>query len=133
MPAHASVSDTHSSSSSFDRGRGAPALTARYAAFAVVALAVSPLFRAFAWLPLWLAIANGLLAYAYATNRVTIFGKRRDGTIAPLNLVLMLPYLLLVWAFFWLKLFGLRRERCWHEVAPGVYLGRKPRAHELPD
>jgi protein-tyrosine phosphatase len=132
MAAHASVSETLSTSS-FDRGRGAPALTARYAVFAVAALAVAPLFGSFAWLPLWLALSNGLLAYAYASNRVAIFGKRRDGTIAPFNLVLMLPYLLLVWAFFWLKLAGLRSEPCSHLVAPGVYLGRKPRAHELPE
>jgi protein-tyrosine phosphatase len=132
MPAHASASETLSTSS-FDRGRGALALTGRYAVFAVVALAVSPVFGAFAWLPLWLALSNGLLAYAYASNRVAVFGKRRDGTIAPLNLILMLPYLLLVWAFFWLKVFGLRPEPCWHQVAPGVYLGRKPRVHELPD
>jgi protein-tyrosine phosphatase len=98
----------------------------------VLALAVAPLFRAFAWLPLWLALSNGLIAYAYASNRAAIFGKRRDGTIAPLNLVLLLPYLLLVWTFFWLKVAGLRPEPCSHLVAPGVYLGRKPRAHELP-
>jgi protein-tyrosine phosphatase len=134
MAIHASVSDTlsNSDSPSFERGRGSAALALRYAAFAVCAAALAPLLRAFAWLPLWLALSNALIAYAYACNRVAVFGKRRDGAIAPLNLVLMLPYLLLVWAFFWLKVLGLRPEPCWHQVAPGIYLGRKPRAPELP-
>jgi protein-tyrosine phosphatase len=135
MTVEASFSETLSSST-FDRARGAPALAARYALFGLGALALAPLTRQVAWplavLCAWLGVSNLLLAHAYATNRVVLFGKRRDGTQSPLCVALMLPYLLLVWGFFWLKINGLRREPCWHEVSPGLYLGRRPRVSDLP-
>jgi len=116
---------------------GAPALAMRYAAcalgaalIAVPAAALSPLLAA---LLSWLALANTVVAYGYHTGRVAVFGKRDDGRLALLPALVLLPYLLLVWAFFWAKTFGLRRgEACWHRAAPGLYVGRKPRAFELP-
>ena len=116
--------------------RGAHALALRYALFAlVVALIAAPVLLTQTWLGAllsWLALANGVVAHAYATGRVGMFGKRADGRIAPLSLLVLLPYLSLVWAFFWAKTLGLRPEPCWHEAAPGLYVGRKPRAFELP-
>lgn len=117
--------------------RGAAGLALRYALFAVAAalLAAPLIVLEQPWasgLLLWLAIANGVVAYAYATGRVAVFGKRGDGKLALWNTLLLLPYLLLVWAFFWAKTLGLRPEPCWHEAAPGLYVGRKPRAFELP-
>jgi protein-tyrosine phosphatase len=115
------------------RARSAPSLVARHTLFGITALALAPLARHLAWAPIWLGVSNLLLAHAYAQNRAAVFGKRRDGTLAPTRVALMLPYLLLVWAFFQFKRVGLRREPCWHRVAPGIYLGRRPYAHELPD
>ena len=116
---------------------GAPGLALRYAAFALVAAALAVPVATLHAMPgaalAWLALANAVVAYGYHTGRVAVFGKRGDGRIAPLSLLVLLPYLTLVWSFFWLKTFVVRRnEPCWHEAAPGLYVGRKPRAFELP-
>src|SRR4051812_45157196 len=75
----------------------------------------------------WLAVAIVYLAQAPAA-----FGKRRDGTLA-------------WWAWLlWAPIFGymrllhelarsLTRESVADQVAPGVWVGRRPRRHELPD
>jgi hypothetical protein len=131
MAVEASLSNTLSAPP-VDQARSAPSLAIRYAVFGLVTLLLAPLARQLAWLPAWLGISNLVLAHAYAQNRAAVFGKRRDGTLAPTRIALMLPYLLLVWGFFWLKHLGLRRESCWHEIAPGLYLGRRPNAGELP-
>lgn len=112
---------------------GSPALALRYAFLGLLALLLCGLARPIAWLPAWLALALLLVSFAYATNRVGLLGKRTDGTIAPLQALLLLPYLLSVWSTFALIRTGLRREPCWHAVVPGLYIGRRPRRAELPD
>jgi hypothetical protein len=131
MAARASLSDTLLTAPAA-RTRGSAALAARYAAFGLGALGVAALAHGSSWLLVWLGLSNLLLGYAYFGNRVAILGKRSDGSIAWLSLLLFLPYFTLVWAFHWLKLAGLRTEPCWHQAAPGLYLGRKPRRSELP-
>ena len=116
---------------------GAPRLALRYVSCAVAAVLVAVPTGAFMpvlALPLfWLALSNAVVAYGYQTGRVAVFGKRDDGRLALLPALVLLPYLLLVWGFFWAKTFGWRRgEAAWHEAAPGLYVGRKPRASELP-
>ena len=124
---------------------GAPALALRYAGYALVAAllagsSTAPALRggaiehavgAAVWL--WLALANAVVAYGYQSGNVAVFGKREDGRIDALPALVLAPYLALVGSFFWLKTWVVRRrEPCWHEVAPGLYVGRKPRAFELP-
>lgn len=104
-----------------------------YAVAGGCALAAAPALSLFGWPLAWLGISNLLVAYAYAINRAALFGKRSDGTQAIASVVALLPYLLLVWGFFWLKLAGLRREPCWHRAADRLYLGRWPRGFELPE
>jgi protein-tyrosine phosphatase len=130
MTAHASLSGSLPAVA--EQRSFAPALALRYAAFGLCALLLVPFTGSCAWLPAWLGLSNLCLAHAYALNRVSVFGKRSDGTMAPLCLLVLLPYLLLVWGFFWLKLLGLRREPCYVRAAPGLYLGRRPRRFELP-
>jgi protein-tyrosine phosphatase len=132
----ASLSTRISEGTELDVG-GAPGLALRYASCAALSALVG--VAASAFVPLlaaalfWLALANALVAYGYQSGRVTVFGKREDGKLALLPSLLLLPYLLLVWGFFWAKTLGFRRgEACWHEAAPGLYVGRKPRAFELP-
>ncbi len=89
-------------------------------------LASGPL-RALAW---WASGACLFVALAYATNRPGIFGKR-DGRLAPLRVLLLLPYLaafrvaceLMRWR---------RRVPTWEEVAPGLYVGSRVDPGDLP-
>jgi protein-tyrosine phosphatase len=115
----------------------APASTSlglRYALFALASIGSIAFNIAWPWHALltWVGLANAWVAVACFRGSATMFGKRADGQISALHMLVMLPYLALVWTFFALKLAGLRKEPCWQWVAPGIYLGRKPRAGEVP-
>ena len=130
MPKKASAGRTVSAA---PNDSGSPTLALRYAFLALLALLLCGVLHPIAWLPAWCGLALLLVAYAYATNRVEVLGKRGDGTIAPLHVLVLLPYLITVWSVFALIRTRLRREPCWHSVAPGLYIGRKPQRAELPE
>jgi protein-tyrosine phosphatase len=83
------------------------------------------------WLLLWPAVSFLALAAAYAGLGPRVFGKRLDGSLAPWAVLLLLPYLALSW-LVWHVQRRLSREDPCNEVAPGLWLGRRPFAHELP-
>lgn len=80
---------------------------------------------------LWPALSSTLVGVAYIADRPAIMGKRADGTIAAWALGLLAPYSLLA-------LILVRTERllspedAFNEVAPGLWVGRWPKARELP-
>lgn len=83
------------------------------------------------WVLLWPALAMVAVAFVYLADAPRALGKRPDGTIA--------WWAWLAWAplFGYMRLLheaarGLTREPVANEVAPGVWVGRRPRAHELP-
>ncbi len=79
----------------------------------------------------WPAVSFALVAAGYAGLGPGIFGKRTDGRLAWWAVVVLLPYLLLSWVV-WYLLRLLSREPGCHEVAPGVWLGRRPLRRDLP-
>jgi protein-tyrosine phosphatase len=80
---------------------------------------------------LWPATACALVATAYALNRPGMILKRPDGRLPWGALLLYLPPLLGLWGR-WYTLRLLRLEEPWVRVAPGLWLGRRPLAGELP-
>ena len=54
-----------------------------------------------------------------------------DGRIAWWALILLLPYLLMAWTV-WRAIRLFSREACCDEVAPGVWVGRRPLVRDLP-
>jgi len=84
------------------------------------------------WILLWPAAVWGAVAIVYFAHAPRAFGKHSDGTLA-------------WWAWLaWAPMFGymrllhelarsVTREPVANEVAPGVWVGRRPRAHELPE
>jgi protein-tyrosine phosphatase len=89
------------------------------------------LLRGAGWLLLWPALSFMLLAAAYGGLGTSVLGKRPDGRMAWWGLLLFLPYLFLTWVV-WHLLRVFSRAPCCHEVAPGLWLGRRALAHELP-
>lgn len=87
--------------------------------------------RGAAWLALWPALSFTLVAVAYLGLGPRVFGKRPDGTLSPLSTLLLLPYLALLRAL-WRALRLLRTEAAWHELVPGVLVGRRLLEHEAP-
>ena len=83
----------------------------------------------FLWV--WPGLSFLAVAGAYFGLGPRIFRKRSDGTIASLALVALLPYFLFTWGIWHLARL-LIKEDCYNRVAPGLYLGRRPLAHELP-
>jgi protein-tyrosine phosphatase len=80
----------------------------------------------------WPAISFLIAAAGYAGLGPWVFGKRSDGTLAPVAVVLLLPFLLFTWSI-WHGQRLLTREPACCEVVPGLWLGRRPLAHELPE
>ncbi len=84
-----------------------------------------------AWLLLWPAVSLVLIGGAYAGLGPRVCGKRPDGRMAWWAVLLLLPYLLTTW-LGWHAIRRLSREACCDEVAPGVWVGRRPLPGDLP-
>jgi protein-tyrosine phosphatase len=82
------------------------------------------------WLWLWLGVSFGLVGSAYLGLGPRMLGKRSDGRIAWWAVLFFLPYLLPTWLVWHILRFS-SREDCCNEIAPRLWLGRRPLAHEL--
>jgi len=87
--------------------------------------------RGVGWLLLWPAGSCWLVALAYQVSWPGVFGKRADGTMAWRAVLPTLPFLLATWSV-WYAARLLRREPPAHEIRPGLWLGRRPYAREVP-
>jgi hypothetical protein len=103
-----------------------------FATSALVQLAVA--LRASGWwavLPGWLGLSLAQVAVAYLFAGPRVLGKRADGTLHPVAWLWGLPFFALQELATVVR--RLRRaEPAWNEVAPGLYLGRRCQALELP-
>lgn len=80
---------------------------------------------------LWSGLNFCAIAVAYAGQKPRVFGKREDGNLAWGPCVLLLPYLLLTWLPWYCQTRFSRGVVC-NEIAPGLWLGRRAAAKELP-
>ncbi len=85
-----------------------------------------------AWLMLWVGGSFATVGYAYLRNKVEIMGKRPDGSVSPLSITVLFPFLLYAWATWNLVRF-LRREVPFHELTDNVVIGRRLLADEYPE
>lgn len=83
------------------------------------------------WIFAWPGVSFGIVGLAYLGLGPGIFGKRANGSLFWLSTLLLLPYLLLTW-LTWHLVRQTSREDCYNEVAPGIYVGRRPLPGELP-
>jgi protein-tyrosine phosphatase len=97
----------------------------------VVLLMQSALVGGLWWLLLWPGLSFAIVGLAYLAIGPRVFGKRTDGTMAWWAVLLLLPYLLLTW-FVWHAVRMISKEPCYNEVVPGLFVGRRPLAGELP-
>ena len=84
-----------------------------------------------ATLALWPAAALLVAGGAYVVGSPRPFGKRADGSQSPLSVALMLPYLAAHWGLWRMQRRTWKRAKA-HEVSPGLWLGQRPLAGELP-
>lgn len=83
------------------------------------------------WLLWWSGAGFFAVGCAYAWHRPSLFGKRVDGALIPWRVILLWPYLLFAWAIWFLET-RLTRDAPWHQIAPGLWLGRRVDGPELP-
>jgi len=77
----------------------------------------------------WLGASCLWVGLAYVVNRPQLLGKRLDGGRHRAALLLW-PFLASVWLAWRLRRWV--AEPPWHEIAPGLFLGRRARRDELP-
>lgn len=96
-------------------------------------IAMGPLLGGPAWALLWPGSSVIVVGLGYLGLGPRVFGKRAaDGSIPKLRFAILFPYFAVAWSLWQLKS-RLGSEPAWHEVAPGVLLGRRPAAaHEVP-
>lgn len=97
----------------------------------VCLLVVASELQGAAWSLMWLALDFGLVGSAYLGLGPRIFGKRADGSLPYWAIGFFLPFLMLAWSL-WQLYRWTSREACHNEVVPGVWVGRRATAHELP-
>jgi len=81
----------------------------------------------------WFAVAFIFVGIGYSTpGNVAVFGKNAAGRISPVSFTLMFPYLLTLLAV-WNLLRLFRKEEPFHELIPGVFIGRRLKGREMPE
>ena len=78
------------------------------------------------------ALSFILVGAAYGRVGPRLFGKRPNGTIPALVVVLLFPFLLFTWSV-WRLLVLTSREPGYAELTSNLVIGRRLLAHELPD
>jgi protein-tyrosine phosphatase len=84
------------------------------------------------WWLLWYSLDFFLLSFAYQTESVKFFGKRSNGKMSLFSIVLLLPTLLFLWTIWHVRRLILK-EQYSHEILPGIWLGGRVFASEIPD
>jgi protein-tyrosine phosphatase len=90
------------------------------------------MYRGWLWLLLWPAGSFSVVASAYFISGPRILGKKSSGTLAWYSIVALLPYLLFTW-ISWHILRLINNEHACNEVSPGLVIGRRLHANDLPD
>jgi protein-tyrosine phosphatase len=103
-----------------------------FAILAMVLIIDATYVGGWAWLLGWPAASFLIVALAYARADPRLLGKRPGGTIVLWAMVLHLPYFALTWGVWYFQRW-LSRAAPAHEVAPGVWVGRRPLPRELPN
>ncbi|MEO7902575.1 MAG: dual specificity protein phosphatase family protein [Capsulimonas sp.] len=105
-------------------------------AFTLALIGIAQLYFAreagpWGWLLAWSGLSWLLVGAAYQPIGPRVFGKRVDGTMAGVNVALLLPYLAVTWGLWEIQKRLSREERS-HEIVKGLWLGRRCSESELP-
>ncbi len=101
------------------------------ALFAALALYLGSVINPWYLLLLWPALSFGLVALAYIGIGPRIFAKRSSGSHAWPARLILLPFLLVALLIWNIWRLGHGDQPC-QQIAPGIWLGRRPREHEMP-
>jgi hypothetical protein len=80
---------------------------------------------------LWLGLDLFLLGVAYLAGWWRLFGKTSDGSMRAFQLVVMAPYLALLWTIWGIQE-RLSGGPAWNQIVPGIFVGRRCPFEQLP-
>ena len=83
------------------------------------------------YLLLWPALSFALVAFAYLTADVSVFGKRSSGTLSLSRTILLAPFLAYL-SLVWHVVRYLSREPAYNQLTETVFIGRRLLSHERP-
>ncbi|QDT40907.1 hypothetical protein Pan241w_09660 [Gimesia alba] len=101
-------------------------------AIAFLLTAAAVIHQGWWWLLLWPAFSFALVAAGYLVLGTRVFGKTGQGTIAPLNRVLLFPYLFYLNGV-WHVLRRLRSEPAVNQLSETLFISRRLFSDELPE
>lgn len=84
------------------------------------------------WWFAWPGLSFVAVGAAYLLSRPGLLGKRADGRLASIALPYTLPFVLFAWSAWHVRRWVGYRNPVAAEIAPGVWLGRRAGARELP-
>ncbi|NEO86628.1 MAG: hypothetical protein F6J87_20575 [Spirulina sp. SIO3F2] len=80
----------------------------------------------------WPSLSFAIVAAGYLHLGPSIYQKSQEGFLAPISKVLLLPYLLFLWAVWHIARL-LKSEPSLHQLTEKIWIGRRLLAHELPN
>ena len=83
------------------------------------------------YLLLWPAASALLVGLGYAGLGGRVLGKRPDGRFAAWGYLIHLPHLLITLAVWYVQRWAIPENPA-DQVAPGIWVGRRPLCHEIP-
>lgn len=83
-------------------------------------------------LMLWPAISFFIVAFGYLVSEPRIFGKSNSGTLALLNTLVLLPFLVIQYAS-WYLLRWFRKSQAFQQLTDNIWIGRRLASRELPN
>ncbi len=105
------------------------ALTFLSLGIAFIVLAVQT--AGWGWLMIWPGISAAIVGAGYAGIGAQVFGKRSDGRYATWALLTHLPYLLMTLGIWHLLRLALPENPA-DQIAPGIWVARRPLHFEIP-
>ncbi len=97
----------------------------------VAALLFVPRLGLLGWLPLWAGFDFLAVSWAYRCHRPGIYGKRPDGGMDPLRVLLFAPHLGLIAGVWHVKRLVSREPPC-NRLGDGLIVSRRLLEHEMP-
>lgn len=105
---------------------------ALFVALSLAAMTLPLLYGGAWWALVWPAGSGLVVGGAYLAGWPGVLGKREDGRLSALALLVLLPYPAFTYAVWHMQRLLTSEDAC-NEVHPGLWVGRRPYAHELPE
>ncbi|MCB9920538.1 MAG: dual specificity protein phosphatase family protein [Planctomycetaceae bacterium] len=103
-----------------------------FATVAVLLVMLPVSQRGWQILLLWPAVSFGIVSLGYLRLGPRVYGKSERGLLSPMTQLVLLPYLLYLWAV-WYAVRIVKREPAFNTLTENISIGRRLLSRELPN